>query len=151
VIFSSSEGGKSPLPKWMGSYGGIAPLIRYWSWKRCGDTKWRSGTRETYMYVRLGNVNRNCHNGSFHRKVRGRRPPPSPPHYTPDTSDMTASKIIIIAIPIAYSCAHSNLSLAISPQLFHSKLQTLLFSKSYPDASSSPYLPPRLNSKHHPP
>src|SRR6218665_1966026 len=28
---------------------------------------------------------------------------------------------------------------------------TLLFSKSYPDSSSSPYLPPRLNSKHHPP
>src|SRR6218665_2412582 len=41
--------------------------------------------------------------------------------------------------------------LAISPQLFHSKLKTLLFSKSYPDSSSSPYLPPRLNSKHHPP
>src|SRR6218665_3621537 len=41
--------------------------------------------------------------------------------------------------------------LAISPQLFHSKLKTLLFSKSYPDPSSSPYLPPRLNSKHHPP
>src|SRR6218665_2353879 len=28
---------------------------------------------------------------------------------------------------------------------------TLLLSKSYPDPSSSPYLPPRLNSKHHPP
>src|SRR6218665_1329017 len=41
--------------------------------------------------------------------------------------------------------------LAISPQLFHSKMKTLLFSKSYPDSSSSPYLPPRLNSKHHPP
>src|SRR6218665_3034106 len=41
--------------------------------------------------------------------------------------------------------------LAISPQLFHSKLKTLLFSESYPDSSSSPYLPPRLNSKHHPP
>src|SRR6218665_3520695 len=41
--------------------------------------------------------------------------------------------------------------LAISPQLFHSKLKTLLFSKSYPDPSSSPYLPPRLNSKQHPP
>src|SRR6218665_3409333 len=41
--------------------------------------------------------------------------------------------------------------LAISPQLFHSKLKTLLFSKSYPDSSSSPYLPPCLNSKHHPP
>src|SRR6218665_36419 len=36
--------------------------------------------------------------------------------------------------------------LAISPQLFHFKLKTLLFSKSYPDSSSSPYLPPRLNS-----
>src|SRR6218665_2081557 len=31
--------------------------------------------------------------------------------------------------------------LAISPQLFHSKLKTLLFNKSYPDSSSSPYLP----------
>src|SRR6218665_3029306 len=41
--------------------------------------------------------------------------------------------------------------LAISSQLFHSKLKTLLFSKSYPDSSSSPSLPPRLNSKHHPP
>src|SRR6218665_3377075 len=41
--------------------------------------------------------------------------------------------------------------LAISPQLFHSKLKTLLFSTSYPDSSSSPYLLPRLNSKHHPP
>src|SRR6218665_3001939 len=41
--------------------------------------------------------------------------------------------------------------LAISPQLFHSKLKTLLFSKSYPDLSSSSYLPPRVNSKHHPP
>src|SRR6218665_2139860 len=40
--------------------------------------------------------------------------------------------------------------LAISPQLFHSKLQTLLISKSYPDSSSSPCLPPRLNSKQHP-
>ena len=39
----------------------------------------------------------------------------------------------------------------ISLQLFHSKLKTLLFNKSYPDSSSSPYLPPRLNSKHHPP
>src|SRR6218665_3353987 len=43
------------------------------------------------------------------------------------------------------------LPLAISPQLFHSKLKTLLFSKSYPDLSSSSYLPPRLNSKHHSP
>ena len=42
---------------------------------------------------------------------------------------------------------HSN---SISPQLFHSQLKTLLFSKSYPDLSSSSYLPPCLNSKHHP-
>src|SRR6218665_1806851 len=41
--------------------------------------------------------------------------------------------------------------LGISPQLFHSKLKTLCFSKSYPDSSSSPHLPSRLNSKHHPP
>src|SRR6218665_2500359 len=41
--------------------------------------------------------------------------------------------------------------LAISPQLFHCKLKMLLFNKSYPDLSSSPYLPPRLNSKHHSP
>src|SRR6218665_482179 len=41
--------------------------------------------------------------------------------------------------------------LEISARLFHSKLKTLLFSKSYPDLSSSSYLPPRLNSKHHPP
>src|SRR6218665_2760168 len=39
----------------------------------------------------------------------------------------------------------------ISPRLFLSKLKTLLFSKSYPDSSSSSYLHPRLNSKHHPP
>ena len=44
-----------------------------------------------------------------------------------------------------------TLHLATSPQLFHSKLKTLLFNKSYPDSSSSPYLPPCLNSKHHPP
>src|SRR6218665_1515323 len=41
--------------------------------------------------------------------------------------------------------------LKVSPLLFHSKLKTLLFGKSYPDLSSSSYLPPRLNSKHHPP
>src|SRR6218665_3854478 len=41
--------------------------------------------------------------------------------------------------------------LATSPQLFHSKLKTLLFNKSYPDLSSSLCLPPRLNSIHHPP
>src|SRR6218665_2850490 len=41
--------------------------------------------------------------------------------------------------------------LAISPQLFHSILKTLLLSKCYPDSSSFPYLRPRLNSKHHPP
>src|SRR6218665_154564 len=41
--------------------------------------------------------------------------------------------------------------LKISPRLFHSKLKTLPFGKSYPDLSSSSYLPPRLNSKHHPP
>src|SRR6218665_2969415 len=40
--------------------------------------------------------------------------------------------------------------LAISPQLFHSKLKTLFFNKSYHDFSSFPYLPPRLNFKHHP-
>ena len=34
-------------------------------------------------------------------------------------------------------------------QLFHFKLKTLPFNKSYPDSSSSPYLPPRLNSKQH--
>src|SRR6218665_589105 len=39
--------------------------------------------------------------------------------------------------------------LKISPRLFHSKLKTLLFGKSYPDLSSSSCLPPRLNSKHH--
>src|SRR6218665_512599 len=41
--------------------------------------------------------------------------------------------------------------LKISPRLFHSKLKTLLFGKSNPDLSSSLYLPPLLNSKHHPP
>jgi len=40
---------------------------------------------------------------------------------------------------------------AISPQLFHSKLKTLLLHNSYPDSSSASYLPRRLNSKHHPP
>src|SRR6218665_135262 len=49
----------------------------------------------------------------------------------------------------SYERTHTFL-LAISPQLFHSKLKTLLFSKSYLDSSASPYLPPRLNSKHHP-
>src|SRR6218665_2880233 len=41
--------------------------------------------------------------------------------------------------------------LAISLQLFHSKLKTMLFSKSYNDSSSSPYLPHRLNCRviHH--
>jgi|SRR6218665_1009846 len=52
--------------------------------------------------------------------------------------------------PILYELIQTE-PLAISPQLFHSKLKTLLFNKSYPESSSSPYLPPRLNSKHHPP
>src|SRR6218665_2535058 len=41
--------------------------------------------------------------------------------------------------------------LAISPQLFHSKLKTLLFKKSYPASSSSNYLASSLNSNtiHH--
>jgi len=41
---------------------------------------------------------------------------------------------------------------AIPPQLFHSKLKTLLFSKSCPDSSSSPYLPTPVstpNTIHH--
>ena len=33
-------------------------------------------------------------------------------------------------------------TLDISPQLFYSKLKTLLFGKSYPNSSSSAYLPP---------
>jgi Reverse transcriptase (RNA-dependent DNA polymerase) len=41
--------------------------------------------------------------------------------------------------------------LAVSSQVFHSKLKTLLFHQSYPDSSSSPHLPHRLNCKHHPP
>src|SRR6218665_2871013 len=41
--------------------------------------------------------------------------------------------------------------LAISPQLFPFKLKTLLFNKFYPDLFSFPYLPTRLDSKHHPP
>ena len=36
--------------------------------------------------------------------------------------------------------------LAISPQVFHSKLKTLLFHKSYPDSFSSPHLPRHFNS-----
>src|SRR6218665_926018 len=41
--------------------------------------------------------------------------------------------------------------LAIFSQLFHSKLKTLLFNKSYPDSSSSSYFPPisTLNTTHH--
>jgi len=41
--------------------------------------------------------------------------------------------------------------LVISLQLFHSKLKALLFSKSYPDSSPSPYLPPvsTPNTIHH--
>jgi hypothetical protein len=41
--------------------------------------------------------------------------------------------------------------LAISPEVFHSKLKMLLFRKSYPDFSSTPNISPRFNSKHHPP
>ena len=65
------------------------------------------------------------------------------------------SKVLLVLrqIGLSYpSCKLTKTSpLAISPQLFHSKLKTLLFNKSCPDPSSSPYLPPRLNSKHHPP
>ena len=41
--------------------------------------------------------------------------------------------------------------LPVSPQLFHSKLKTLLFNKSYPDSSSSPtFLPVSIpNTIHH--
>src|SRR6218665_3995078 len=42
---------------------------------------------------------------------------------------------------LSYELAHTS-PLAISTQLIHSKLKTLLFSKSYPDSLSSPYLPP---------
>src|SRR6218665_147224 len=55
---------------------------------------------------------------------------------------------------LAFSCITlccKTTPLAISPQLFLSKLKTLLFNNSYHDSSSSLYLPPRLNSKHHPP
>src|SRR5678816_361425 len=41
--------------------------------------------------------------------------------------------------------------LAISPRVFHSKLKTLLFDKSYPESNTSPCLPRRLNTTHHPP
>src|SRR6218665_3621625 len=41
--------------------------------------------------------------------------------------------------------------LKISPRLFHSKLKTLFFGKLYSELSSSSYLPPRLNFKHHSP
>src|SRR6218665_3881479 len=40
--------------------------------------------------------------------------------------------------------------LPFSPQIFRSRLKALLFSKPFPDSSSSPYLPPLLNSKGHP-
>src|SRR6218665_644518 len=40
---------------------------------------------------------------------------------------------------------------SLDPQLFLFKLKMLLFSKSYPDSSSSPCLSPCLNSKYHPP
>ena len=55
----------------------------------------------------------------------------------------------IISDP-SYELAQTS-PLVISLQLFHSKLKTLFFSKSYSDSSSSPCLPPRLNSKRHPP
>src|SRR6218665_854272 len=48
-------------------------------------------------------------------------------------------------MPLSHITSHHT----ISPHLFHSKLKTLLFNKSYPDSSSPPYLPPCLNSKHH--
>src|SRR6218665_3971475 len=51
---------------------------------------------------------------------------------------------------LSYELAKTS-PLSIFPQLFYSKLKTMLFNKSYLDLSSSPYCPPCLNSKHHPP
>src|SRR6218665_3713059 len=62
-----------------------------------------------------------------------------------------ADRSIVIAAPLwnklppalrklsdpSYELTKSS-PLAISPQLFHSKLKTLLFNRSYPDLSSSP-------------
>lgn len=47
-----------------------------------------SNTSESFSIIRIHhpknarNVNRNCHNKSFHKKVRGCRPLTCPPHYT---------------------------------------------------------------------
>src|SRR6218665_2311146 len=98
-----------------------------------------------------------------------------PPHSTRSSSSLTllrpsvtsslkfSNRSIAVAVPPLWNKLPPTLRqisdssyeltqtspLAISPQLFHSKLKTRLFSKSYPDLSSSLYLPPRLNSKHH--
>ena len=45
---------------------------------------------------------------------------------------------------------NSSRPLARLSAAFHSKLETLLFNKSYPNSSSSSNLPRCLNSKHHP-
>ena len=57
-----------------------------------------------------------------------------------------------IFVPVAWTAMVQHPPLAISPQLFHSKLKTLLFSKSYPDSSSSSYSFPPIstpNTIHH--
>src|SRR6218665_1744633 len=62
--------------------------------------------------------------------------------------DIDLITVGLVGLPVD---AFSPIALSLHEQLFHSKLKTLLFNKSYPDSSSSPSFPPRLISKHHPP
>src|SRR6218665_890868 len=65
------------------------------------------------------------------------------------TVTLSSLEIIILYQDSLLACfAHRS---GTFPQLFHSKLKTLLFSNAYSDSSSSPDLPHPLNSKHHPP
>src|SRR6218665_1360279 len=72
--------------------------------------------------------------------------------WTENVSDgLTSGAFVSSIFCMLYSYSCKTIPLAISPQLFHSKLKTPLFKKSYPNSSSSPYLSPCLNSKDYPP
>src|SRR6218665_1611724 len=72
------------------------------------------------------------------------------PFITFSTSPDSCQRTTLLSTKVlnTYELAKTALP-AISQQLFHSKLKTLLFNKSDPDSSSSPCLPPRLNTIHH--
>ena len=64
----------------------------------------------------------------------------------PASLEQTPASIATNICPILR--IHQTSSLASSPQLFHSKPKTLLLNKSYPDSSSSSYLPPSITIHH---